>query len=140
MIGAAHDRADWQNEARTLSDRLDRYLYPQRYDGGEPYAWTDLTVQDIADTLADVRAEQSRRRPPAAPDPPDQPAVFPSSVYAISARDIERDRWDVMRGDVRVVTLSLDGIEAFLAAVDAGLAEFEAARRAVSEDLARHNR
>lgn len=140
MTGAAHDRADWQNEERTLSDRLDRYLYPQRYDGGEPYTWTDLTVQDIADTLADVRAEQARRRPPAAPDPPDQPAVFPSSVYAISGRDVERDRWDVMRGDVRVVTLSLNGTEAFLAAVDAGLPEPEAARRAVSEDLARRNR
>lgn len=140
MTAAQHERSDWQNEGRTLSDRLDRYLHPHRYDGGEPYIWNDWTVQDIADTIQDYRAEQQRRIPPPLPDPPDAPAVYPSSVYSISARDIDRDRWDIMRGDVRVCTLTLDGTEHFLTAIDAGTPEVQAARSAVSADIARAKR
>lgn len=140
MTYAAHDRADWQNEGRTLADRLHRYLHPHLYDGGPRTEWDDRTVQDIADTIHDHRAEQQRRTPPTAPDPPDQPVAFPSAVYSVSGRDVDRDRWDILRGDVRVVTLSLAGTESFLAAIDAGASEPEAARRAVSEDMARANR
>lgn len=138
MNGPVHERADWLNEERTLSDRLDRYLYPDRYDLGEPYVWNDWTVQDIADTLRDIRGEQQRRK--AAPTDPPAAAVYPSSLYSISGRDIERDRWDVMRGDVRVCTLTLDATEEFLAAIDAGHTEPEAARQALSRDAARRTR
>lgn len=138
-----HERADWRNEGRTLADRLDRYLHPENYDHGDPYVWEgDYTVQDIADTVADYRHEHTRRARGAADSIREEeaPAVHPSSVYTLSLVDAKKDRWAIRRDDLTVVTVSINGTEDFLREIDAGATEPEAARRAVSADLARANR
>lgn len=142
MTGAAHERADWMNHGRTLADRLARYLNPERYDHGEPTIWGEDTVQDIADTIEDYRREHTRRARGAADSvpEPEAPAHYPSAVYALSLVDERRDRWDILRDGERITTLSLDGTEDFLRAIDAGATEAEAARAAHAADMARSRR
>lgn len=132
-----HDRADWRNESRTLGDRLDRYLFPAKYDGGPEYVWTEWTPHDIADTVTDYQAERTRRIRGAADSPPagDPRTFYPSSVYSLSA--CGPDKWEVLRDGTRVAKLSLKGTEDFFNEVDSGASEQEACRRAVSRDLAR---
>lgn len=131
-----HERADWRNEARTIADRLDRYLFPQRYDHGPEYVWNEWTPHDVADTVTDYRNERSRRARGAADAPADEARTFAaSSAYSLSA--CGPDRWEILRGDTRVTKLTLKGTEDFLNEIDAGASEQEATRRAVSRDLSR---
>lgn len=57
-----HERADWTNGDRDVADRLERLLYPERFDEGETYTWDPLTdlIEEIG-VLASLSPSPSVR-------------------------------------------------------------------------------
>lgn len=53
-----HERADWTETSDPI-ERIYRYLFPERYDGGEVFEWDASTIETVAGIVFD---EIDRRR------------------------------------------------------------------------------